>query len=79
MAAFYPDRIQKITRRLREVRGGMLNRTTFFERHTGKGPYAAMLEDLFRVSKRKAGFPEISETPARQTFQRPTPQQASLF
>ncbi|TLY19257.1 MAG: radical SAM protein, partial [Nitrospirae bacterium] len=25
MAAFYPDRIQKITHRLREVRGGMLN------------------------------------------------------
>jgi DNA repair photolyase len=79
MAALYPDRIQKITHRLREVRGGMLNRTTFFERHTGKGPYAAMLEDLFMVSKRKAGFREISETPTRQTFQRPTPQQASLF
>ena len=79
MAAFYPDRIQKITHRLREVRGGMLNRTTFFERHMGKGPYAAMLEDLFMVSKRKAGFPEITETPTRQTFQRPTPQQASLF
>ena len=79
MAALYPDRIKKITHRLREVRGGMLNRTAFFERHTGKGPYAAMLEDLFMVSKRKAGFPEISETPTRQTFQRPTPQQASLF
>ena len=79
MAALYPDRIQKITHRLREVRGGMLNRTAFFERHTGKGPYAAMLEDLFTVSKRKAGFPEISEKPARETFQRPTPQQVSLF
>ena len=79
MAALYPDRIQKITHRLREVRGGMLNRTTFFERHTGKGPYAAMLEDLFTVSKRKAGFPEISDTPPRETFQRPSPQQVSLF
>jgi len=79
MAALYPDRIQKITHRLREVRGGMLNRTAFFERHTGKGPYAAMLEDLFTVSKRKAGFPEISEKPVRETFQRPTPQQVSLF
>src|SRR5437016_9591490 len=63
MAALYPDRIKKITHRLREVRGGMLNRTAFFERHTGKGPYAAMLEDLFTVSKRKAGFPESSEKP----------------
>jgi DNA repair photolyase len=79
MAALYPDRIQKITNRLREVRGGMLNRTNFFERHTGKGPYATMLEDLFMVSKRKAGFPQISETPPRETFQRPSPQQVSLF
>ena len=79
IAAQYPERINKVINRLKEVRGGRLNRTAFFERHTGQGTYAEMLDKLFSVSKRKAGFPDMPETSARATFQRPTPQQFCLF
>jgi DNA repair photolyase len=79
ISAQYPDRIKKITNRLKDMRGGKLNSSVFFERHEGQGSYAEMLEQLFKTSKRKAGFPEIAEQPSRTTFQRPTPQQVSLF
>jgi hypothetical protein len=61
------------------MRGGKLNSSVFFERHEGHGSYAEMLEQLFRTSKRKAGFLESAEKPPRMTFQRPIPQQVSLF
>ena len=79
ISAQYPDRIKKITNRLKDMRGGKLNNSAFFERHEGRGSYAEMLEQLFQTSKRKAGFPESAEKPARMTFQRPAPQQVSLF
>jgi DNA repair photolyase len=79
ISAQYPDRIKRITNRLKDMRGGRLNSSVFFERHEGQGTYAAMLEQLFEASKRKAGFPEISDTPRPSTFQRPKPQQVSLF
>lgn len=79
IAAHYPDRLKKITNRLKEMRGGRLSSSVFFERQRGQGNYAEMLEQLFKASKRKAGFSETSEQPVRATFQRPTPQQVSLF
>lgn len=79
VAAVFPDRIKKITQRLREVRGGALNSTRFSERHRGEGTYAEMLEQLFSAAKRKAGFPEDEEEKIPATFRRPTPEQATLF
>lgn len=79
LSAQYPDRIKKITNRLKDMRGGKLNSSVFFQRHEGQGSYAEMLEQLFKAAKRKAGFTEISDTPPPSTFQRPKPQQVSLF
>jgi DNA repair photolyase len=79
MAALFPERLQKITNRLREVRGGMLNNSTFFERQRGQGPYAQMLEQLFLAAKRRAGFQERPDIEVRSTFRRPLPEQARLF
>src|SRR5438034_2024437 len=79
MAAAFPDRIKKITHRLQEVRGGVLNTSRFFDRYRGQGPYGEMLDQLFLTAKRKAGFPEEQDPPLPSTFSRPQPQQIGLF
>jgi hypothetical protein len=38
-----------------------------------------MIENLFTVSARKAGFPEPCDHPIPQTFRRPTVGQMALF
>jgi DNA repair photolyase len=79
MTTAFPDRIAKITHRIREVRGGELSNPEFFERHHGTGSYWAMVEQLFEVSKRKAGFPMDLEEDIPQSFRRPGLEQTVLF
>lgn len=79
MASAFPDRIKKITNRIREVRGGKLSEGDFFKRHQGAGPYWQMIEQLFEVGRRKAGFPEDEARPIPNTFRRPGLEQTTLF
>lgn len=79
MAAAFPDRIKKITNRIREVRGGKLSDSEFFKRHHGSGTYWQMIEQLFEASRRKVGFPDHADEPIPDTFRRPGPEQTSLF
>lgn len=79
MTAAFPDRVKKITNRIREMRNGKLSEDEFFKRHEGKGPYWELIERLFEVSRRKAGFPDPDDRPIPQTFRRPESEQASLF
>lgn len=79
MAAAFPDRITKITNRIREMRGGAMSEGSFFERHRGSGPYWAMAEQLFEVSKRKVGFPVLRDETVPATFRRPGIEQTALF
>ena len=79
MQAAFPDRARKITRRLQDVRGGSLTEARFFKRHYGEGPYWNMVEQLFEVGCRKAGFPVEREAPIPNTFRRPLSEQTRLF
>lgn len=79
IGAAFPDRIAKITNRIREVRGGQLSNGEFFERHHGTGSYWSMIEQLFDVTKRKVGFPMDVEAPIPQSFRRPGLEQTVLF
>lgn len=79
MAAAFPERIGKITKRIEEVRGGKLSEGEFFKRHHGEGTYWEMIERLFEMGRRKAGFPDETDEPIPRTFRRPGPEQASLF
>ena len=79
MAAAFPDRIAKITNRIREVRGGAISEGAFFERHRGTGPYWAMLEQLFEVSRRKVGLSVLRADAIPATFRRPGIEQIALF
>jgi len=85
MAAAFPDRIEKITNRLRDVRGGRLSEGQFFTRYEGHGAHWELIEQLFEVGRRKAGFPDCDDdSPIPNTFRRPeslhgTPTQMALF
>lgn len=79
MAEAFPDRIKKIVSRIREVRGGKLSEGAFFKRHEGEGPYWRMIEQLFAISRRKAGFADDRDGPIPHTFRRPEAPQLVLF
>jgi len=79
MAQAFPDRIGKIANRIREVRGGKLSEGDFFKRHHGEGAYWEMIERLFEMGRRKAGFPEEADEPIPRTFRRPPAEQMTLF
>jgi hypothetical protein len=79
MAEAFPDRIGKITHRIREVRGGAMSDSAFFSRQHGQGPYWDAIERLFEVAKRKAGFEESDDEDVPVTFRRPGREQVRLF
>lgn len=73
----FPDRISKIIHRIQEVRGGAMSDAGFFRRLQGTGTYWHCMEQLFELSRRRAGFMP-DHKPVPQTFRRPQAQQ-SLF
>ena len=75
----YPDRLSKIINRLREVRGGQLSEAAFFDRHHGSGIYWQMIQQLFEVARRRAGFESDREGAIPDTFRRPGGAQTTLF
>lgn len=75
----FPDRFAKITNRLRDVRGGRLSESAFFDRHHGSGIYWQMIQQLFEVARRRAGFDEEVEDVISDTFRRPRGAQTILF
>src|SRR5204863_8732292 len=79
MAAAFPDRITKIRNRILDVRGGAISEGAFFERHRGAGPYWPMIEQLFEVSRRKAGLSVLRDETLPATFRRPGFEQTALF
>ncbi|MDR4459405.1 MAG: PA0069 family radical SAM protein [Nitrospirales bacterium] len=79
MTHHFPDRIQKILARLKEVRQGQVGERTFFKRHVGKGSTWDVIAQLFETASRKHGFSNSPDTPIPSTFRRPGPTQLSLF
>jgi DNA repair photolyase len=79
MREAFPDRIPKITHRIQEVRGGAMTNGSFFARHRGTGPYWDMVERLFDVAKKRAGFASAGSDEIPRTFRRPGPEQTALF
>lgn len=79
MKEAFPDRIRKITNRLRDVRGGRLTEGRFFKRREGLGPYWKLIEQLFELGKRRAGFSDDGLSPVPPTFCRSGREQPSLF
>jgi DNA repair photolyase len=79
MSEAFPERMGKITNRLREIRGGALTESRFFKRQQGRGPHWELIEQLFALAKRRAGFSDDEMTATPRTFRRPGVEQISLF
>jgi DNA repair photolyase len=84
LAAAYPDRVGKVTRAIREMRGGKMNQGEFGRRFEGLGPRWAMTERLFDAHAARLGLrtrmsgSESFDEDAPSPFRRPSAQ-ASLF
>jgi DNA repair photolyase len=79
MTHHFPDRIQKIISRLKEMREGQIGERIFFKRHAGEGKTWDVIEQLFDTAYRKHGFHLDPDTPLPSTFRRPGPAQLSLW
>ncbi|MEY4528078.1 MAG: hypothetical protein RL768_1797 [Nitrospirota bacterium] len=75
----FPDRFEKVANRLREVRGGRLSESAFFDRQHGTGTYWQMIERLFQLARRRAGFDGADDELIPDTFRRPGGMQTTLF
>jgi len=57
----FPARKEKVLSRIREVRGGRLNDSSFSTRMRGEGVMADSLRALFQVTKKRLGFEKLPE------------------
>lgn len=79
MAQAFPDRVSKIVHRIQDARAGAMSNSEFFARHQGTGVYWDMVEQLFAVARRKAGFSEPAGEAIPHSFRRPGAEQTVLF
>ncbi len=75
----YPRRKKKVLGRMESVRGGKMNSARFHERMRGSGAFAEQIERLFRVSRRKFGFPGKKRPLDASRFAGAAPAQLPLF
>lgn len=71
LAAHYPDRKEKILNRVRGIRGGKLNDSTFGRRMRGQGVFAEQFAAIFNVAKRRVGLDEPFPKLSTAAFRRP--------
>jgi DNA repair photolyase len=74
----FPERKEKVLRRVREMRGGQLNDPRYRHRHTGHGFFAEQTHALFELACRRAGLPGMPPLSAA-AFRRPGGEQLALL
>ena len=75
----FPGRKDKILNRIRAMRGGKMNDSTFGSRMRGEGIFADQISQMFHVACRKAGLKEDRSTLSTASFRRPSGPQLDLF
>jgi DNA repair photolyase len=75
----FPDRVERVLNRVRDLRGGKLNVSTFGERFRGSGLFADEIANLFGISARRAGLTRERTSLSVAAFRRPGPAQMELF
>jgi DNA repair photolyase len=78
LEAHMPDRKDKVLNRLRSMRHGRLNESTFGSRMTGDGPFAESIHQMFDLHRRRLGLTKRVEI-STAAFRRPPGPQPSLF
>jgi DNA repair photolyase len=71
LAQHFPDRKDKILDRIRSIRGGKLNESSFGKRMRGEGVIAEAIHDLFTLGCRKAGITGRGPHLSTAAFRRP--------
>jgi DNA repair photolyase len=80
LRAAFPLRADKILNAIRDVRGGVLNRSDFHERMVGRGPRWAMTKKLFELHCKRLGLEnDHDEDSAPETPSTPRAVQRDLF
>jgi DNA repair photolyase len=79
VARHFPDKAERVLGRIRAMRGGKLYDSRFGARQRGEGSMAELLENLFTVSCRKAGFADDRPELSTAHFRRPGETPPLLF
>jgi DNA repair photolyase len=79
LRASFPLAAEKVLTRIREMRGGELNDSTFGQRMRGNGRYIETVHHLFEVTTKRLGFNNREITPLASSFKRPARGQLDLF
>ena len=74
LRAAFPLAAEKILTRVREMRGGKLNDSSFGGRMQGEGRYIQTVTELFELTVRRLGMEHREPSPRASTFRRPGPQ-----
>ena len=67
----FPERKERVLNRVREMRGGMLYNSRWFERARGEGVYAEQIGSLFEQTKRRLGLDRERPPLRTDAFRRP--------
>lgn len=70
---FSPSQANRILSRIRDGRGGQLNKSQFHDRFRTEGPYALALKSLFNSTRKRLGFEGPPPLPEPSPFRRPMP------
>jgi DNA repair photolyase len=75
----YPERTERVLGRLREVRGGKLNDSTFGRRMRGEGEWADLFSRMFKLHRKRVGMPDEWPELSAAHFNYGRPKQGTLF
>ncbi len=75
----FPDRKDKVLNKIRNIRDGKLNDSTFGKRFSGEGNFAKQISDLFSVHKKRLGFNEQRSSLSTDAFVSTHGEQTELF
>jgi DNA repair photolyase len=74
-----PDAKDRVLGRIRDMRGGKLNDSTFGSRMRGEGVFAEQIRQLFAVSLQREGFAERRPGLSTAAFRNPAGEQMEMF
>jgi len=79
LAQNFPQRKEKVLKRIRAMRGGKLNDSNFTTRMRGEGIFADQMAELFHLACKKAGISEERPLLSTEHFRIPSSPQGELF
>ena len=75
----FPGQREKVLGRIRELRGGELNDSSFGSRMRGEGKLADQISQMFKIARKRAGMEPVRMELSTRAFRRVSPGQMELF